>query len=136
MFSHQQSDLDNAVSTSSHTTTTLHTFGYLPLTATTKSSSETPAPPKPDLSPASALNPSIPESPTIKRGEYPFRRGEHVAASESKPHLPLSALTKPNTESSSAATPAQSASLSASQDPAVKPGEYPFKRGEFEDRTQ
>ncbi|XP_018544784.1 smoothelin-like protein 2 [Lates calcarifer] len=101
---------------------------YSFLRATTKSSSETPAPPKPDLSPASALNPSIPESPTIKRGEYPFRRGEHVAASESKPHLPLSALTKPNTESSSAATPAQSASLSASQDPAVKPGEYPFKR--------
>ncbi|GLD46405.1 smoothelin-like protein 2 [Lates japonicus] len=101
---------------------------HLPLTAVTKSSSETPAPPKPDQSPASALNPSIPESPTIKRGEYPFRRGEHVAASESKPHLPLSALTKPNTECSSAATPAQSAGLSASQDPAVKPGEYPFKR--------
>ncbi|XP_040006953.1 smoothelin-like protein 2 [Xiphias gladius] len=97
---------------------------HFPLTAVTKSSSETSAPSKSDQSSASALNPSIPESPTIKRGEYPFRRD----VSEPKPHLPLSALTKPNTESSSSATPAQSPSLSASKEPTVKPGEYPFKR--------
>lgn len=48
---------------------------HFPLTAVTKSSSETSAPSKSDQSSASALNPSIPESPTIKRGEYPFRRG-------------------------------------------------------------
>lgn len=39
-------------------------------------------------------------------------------------------MTKPNTESSSSALMVQSSSLSASQDAAVKPGEYPFKRGE------
>lgn len=39
-------------------------------------------------------------------------------------------MTKPNTESSSSALTVQSSSLSASQDAAVKPGEYPFKRGE------
>ncbi|XP_040908296.1 smoothelin-like protein 1 isoform X2 [Toxotes jaculatrix] len=91
---------------------------HLPLTAVTKSSSETSAPSKPDQ------NPSIPESPTVKRGECPFRRD----ISEPKPHLPLSAMTKPNTESSSSAVPAQSPSISASQEPIVKPGEYPFKR--------
>uniref|UniRef100_A0A3Q1F9Y8 Nascent polypeptide-associated complex subunit alpha, muscle-specific form-like n=1 Tax=Acanthochromis polyacanthus TaxID=80966 RepID=A0A3Q1F9Y8_9TELE len=57
-------------------------------------------------------------------GKYPFARD----ISESKPHLPLSAPTKPNTESSLSAAPAQPSSLSASRDPAVKPGEYPFKR--------
>lgn len=39
-------------------------------------------------------------------------------------------MTKPNTESSSSALTVQSSSLSASQDATVKPGEYPFKRGE------
>ncbi len=54
-------------------------LAHLPLTAVTKSSSETSAASKSDQSPASAPNPSIPESPTIKRGEYPFRRGEYNA---------------------------------------------------------
>lgn len=49
-----------------------------------------------------------------------------------KPHLPLPAMTSPNTESSSSAITAQSPSLSASQESTVKPGEYPFKRGEYE----
>uniref|UniRef100_A0A3B4VHB1 Calponin-homology (CH) domain-containing protein n=1 Tax=Seriola dumerili TaxID=41447 RepID=A0A3B4VHB1_SERDU len=49
---------------------------HFPLTAVTKSSSETSAPSKSDQSPASAPNPSVPQSPTIKRGEYPFRRGD------------------------------------------------------------
>lgn len=97
---------------------------HLPLTALTKSSSDGPAASKSDQSAASLPNPSMPESPTIKRGEYPFRRD----TSEVKPHVSLSAMTKPNTESSSSALTAQSLSLSASQDPAVKPGEYPFKR--------
>ncbi|XP_008276583.1 smoothelin-like protein 2 isoform X2 [Stegastes partitus] len=101
----------------------LHLLPHLPLTAVTKSSSEAPAAPKPDQSPA-ALNPSVPESPTTKRGDYPFRRD----VGEPKPHLPLSAMTKPNTESSPPAAPAQPPSLLASQEPAVKPGEYPFKR--------
>lgn len=95
-----------------------------PLTAVTKSSSETSAASKPDQSSAAAPNPSIPESPTVKRGEYPFRRD----VTEPKPYLPLSAMSKPNAESSSSAVTAQSSSLSASQDTTVKPGEYPFKR--------
>ncbi|KAG7217110.1 hypothetical protein INR49_027651 [Caranx melampygus] len=90
---------------------------HLPLTAVTKSSSETSAPLKSDQSPAA-------ESPKIKRGEYPFKRD----VNEAKPHLPLSAMTKPNTETPSSSAPAQSSSISASQDPTVKPGEYPFKR--------
>nr|XP_033467798.1 smoothelin-like protein 1 isoform X2 [Epinephelus lanceolatus] len=73
--------------------------------------------------PASPPNPSVPESPTTKRGEYPFRRD----VTEPKPYLPLSAMSKPNTESSSTVT-TQSSIISASQDPTVKPGEYPFKR--------
>lgn len=48
-----------------------------------------------------------------------------------KPHLPLSAMTTAHTESSSSALTAQSLSISASQETTVKPGEYPFKRGEF-----
>ncbi len=55
-------------------------------------------------------------------------------ATQPKPHLPLSAIMTPSTESSSSAATAQSPSLSASQDPTVKPGEYPFKRGEFTQR--
>ncbi|KAF0022986.1 hypothetical protein F2P81_024967 [Scophthalmus maximus] len=78
-------------------------------------------PPEPEQSPASAVAPSKPESPTTKRRQYPFRRD----VSEAKPLLPLAAVSRPNTESSSSA-PAPG--LSASQDPAVKPGEYPFKR--------
>lgn len=97
---------------------------HLPLTAVTKNSSDISAAPKSDQSSASALNPSVPESPTIKRGQYPFRRD----VSEPKPYLPLTAMTKPNTESSSSAMPAQTPSLSGSQDTTVKPGEYPFKR--------
>ncbi|CAB1442072.1 unnamed protein product [Pleuronectes platessa] len=50
-------------------------------------------------------------------------------AGEPKPHLPLPAATKPITESSSSASPAQSSpGLLASTDPTVRPGEYPFKR--------
>ncbi|TMS14245.1 Smoothelin-like protein 2 [Larimichthys crocea] len=64
------------------------------------------------------LTASIPESPTMKRGEYPFRRDT----------VNISAVTTTNTESSLSALIAQSPSLSASQDAAVKPGEYPFKR--------
>ncbi|XP_053188138.1 smoothelin-like protein 2 [Scomber japonicus] len=87
-------------------------FAHLPLAAA----------PKPDQSTTSA-----PESPTTKPGQYPFKRD----VSESKPYLPLTGMTKPNTESSSSAVPApaqSSTSLSGSQDPTVKPGEYPFKR--------
>ncbi|KAK5858209.1 hypothetical protein PBY51_002370 [Eleginops maclovinus] len=63
------------------------------VTATTRISSETSS--RPDSSPA-----AIPESPTMTRGEYPFKRD----VTEPKPHLPLSA------------------------ESTVKPGEYPFKR--------
>ncbi|XP_034463343.1 PGC-1 and ERR-induced regulator in muscle protein 1-like [Hippoglossus hippoglossus] len=66
------------------------------------------------------------EGPQVPgRGGYPFRRD----AGEPKPHFPLPAATKPITESSSSASPAQSSpGLSASTDPTLKPGEYPFKR--------
>ncbi|XP_068188237.1 smoothelin-like protein 2 [Antennarius striatus] len=92
-------------------------LGYLPCTAVTKNISETS-----DQSHTPAPPPSIPESPTIKRGEYPFRR----EATQPKPQLPLSAATASLTESSLSA--GTSTSLSASQDATVKPGEYPFKR--------
>lgn len=36
-----------------------------------------------------------------------------------------------NTSNTESSTTAQSSGISVSQDPAVKPGEYPFKRGEF-----
>ncbi|XP_036974351.1 smoothelin-like protein 2 isoform X2 [Acanthopagrus latus] len=94
---------------------------HFPLTAVTKSSSETSAASKPDQTPAAVPNPSVPESPTVKRGVYPFKHD----ATQPKPHLTLSAMNTSNTESS---TTAQSSGISASQDPAVKPGEYPFKR--------
>nr|XP_033935454.1 smoothelin-like protein 2 [Pseudochaenichthys georgianus] len=51
----------------------------------------------------------------------------HVA--EPKPHLPLSVMSKPNTESSpavSSSSPASSSPAASSSSPA--PGEYPFKR--------
>ncbi|XP_028451961.1 smoothelin-like protein 2 isoform X3 [Perca flavescens] len=44
-----------------------------PLTAVSKSSPETSAASNPDQGAASAPNPPIPESPTTKRGIYPFR---------------------------------------------------------------
>ncbi|XP_074528456.1 uncharacterized protein LOC141791714 [Halichoeres trimaculatus] len=91
---------------------------HLPLTAVTKVSSETSPATKPELSP------SVPESPTIKRGDYPFKRD----VSQPKPQLPLSGISAPNTESSSSAAAAQTPSLAASQDLNVKPGDYPFKR--------
>ncbi|XP_051257689.1 smoothelin-like protein 2 [Dicentrarchus labrax] len=84
---------------------------HLPLTAVPKHSPDAPA--ASNLSPASAPNPSVPESPTTKRADYAFRRD----ATQPKPHLPLTS----NPESSSSA-------ITASQEPAVKPGEYPFKR--------
>ncbi|CAJ1063371.1 smoothelin-like protein 1 isoform X1 [Xyrichtys novacula] len=93
---------------------------HLPLTAETRGSSETLAATKPEPSPS-----SIPESQTIKRGEYPFKHD----VPQPKPQLSLSAVTVTNTESSSSSvTTSQTSSLSASQDPNVKPGEYPFKR--------
>ncbi|KAA8586568.1 hypothetical protein FQN60_000404 [Etheostoma spectabile] len=98
-----------------------------PLTAVSKSTPETFAASKPDQSAASAPNPPIPESPKTKRGTYPFKSD----ATEPKAYLPLPAMSKPNTESSSSAITAPSPSLSASQDSKVKPGEYPFKRGKF-----
>ncbi|XP_030292758.1 smoothelin-like protein 2 isoform X2 [Sparus aurata] len=94
---------------------------HFPLTAVTKNSSETSAASKPDQVPAAVPNPSVPESPTVKRGIYPFKHD----ATQPKPHLTLSAANTSNTESS---TTAQSSGVSVSQDPAVKPGEYPFKR--------
>lgn len=101
------------------------TLAHLPLTAVTKNNSETSAAPKSEQTPASALNPPMPESPTVKRGEYPFRRD----ATQPKPHLPLTAMTTANTESSPSATTAvQSPTLSGLQESPVKPGEYPFKR--------
>ncbi|XP_059208122.1 smoothelin-like protein 1 [Centropristis striata] len=74
--------------------------------------------------PVSAQTPSIPESPTMKRGEYPFQRD----VTEPKPYSPVSAMSKPNTEASPSAITAPPSSLSASLDSTVKPGEYPFKR--------
>uniref|UniRef100_A0A3Q0S7U3 Calponin-homology (CH) domain-containing protein n=1 Tax=Amphilophus citrinellus TaxID=61819 RepID=A0A3Q0S7U3_AMPCI len=59
---------------------------HLPLTALTKSSSDGPAASKSDQSAASVPNPLMPESPTIKRGEYPFRRGACPASNILKPH--------------------------------------------------
>lgn len=95
-------------------------LAHLPLTAVTKNSSDAPAASKSDPSPA-----SVPESQTVKRGEYPFRR----EAAQSKPQLPqLSSMTSASADSSSSALTAGSPSLSQSQDPTVKPGEYPFKR--------
>ncbi|KAK5858210.1 hypothetical protein PBY51_002370 [Eleginops maclovinus] len=88
------------------------------VTATTRISSETSS--RPDSSPA-----AIPESPTMTRGEYPFKRD----VTEPKPHLPLSAVSKPNTESSPAVSPSSpTLSPSSPAESTVKPGEYPFKR--------
>ncbi|XP_069001966.1 smoothelin-like protein 2 isoform X1 [Embiotoca jacksoni] len=79
----------------------------------------------PFLRAAKEAAPSVPESPTTKRGEYPFRHD----TVEPKSRFPPSAVTKPNTESSSSSSvPAPPPSVSASQEAAVKPGEYPFKR--------
>uniref|UniRef100_A0A8C6NPB0 Calponin-homology (CH) domain-containing protein n=1 Tax=Nothobranchius furzeri TaxID=105023 RepID=A0A8C6NPB0_NOTFU len=83
--------------------------------AAARTSSEAPSASKSDQIPTSVPNPSIQESQTTKQN-----------VSEPKSHLPLSAMTKPNTDSAPSAGPAQS--LSASLDPTVKPGDYPFKR--------
>lgn len=96
---------------------------HLPLTALTKTSSEGLAADKPEPSPPAVSTPIEPDIQAVKRGEYPFRRD----AGEPKTHLPLSAIGKPNTESSPTA-PAQPSSISVSQDLTVKPGDYPFKR--------
>ncbi|KAM6907169.1 smoothelin, like [Xenentodon cancila] len=93
-------------------------FPHLPLTAVTKSSSEAPTASRSDQNPAPGPNSSVPDSPTIKQEDYPFKRGVYAAA----------AVTRANTESTSLVAAAQSATLSASLEPAVKPGEYPFKR--------
>ncbi|XP_061596328.1 smoothelin, like [Cololabis saira] len=97
-------------------------FPHIPVTAAPRSSSEAPAAPRPNQNPAPGPNPSAPESPTMKRGEYPFKRD----VSEPKPYLPPSS--KPNTESAPLAGPAQSPAVPAPLEPALKPGEYPFKR--------
>ncbi|XP_075958825.1 uncharacterized protein LOC142960727 isoform X1 [Anarhichas minor] len=81
----------------------------------------------PALAPKAAAH-STAEVPTgtfgTKELSSPFRRD----VTETKPHLPPSAMSKPNTESSLSATTGPSPSLSASQDTVVKSGEYPFKR--------
>ncbi|RVE64175.1 hypothetical protein OJAV_G00143920 [Oryzias javanicus] len=97
---------------------------HFSLPAATKSSPEAPAASKPNPLPASAPNPSPRESPLVKRSDYPFRRD----LTEPKSHSALSAITKPNAESGSPAPVAQPPTLSASLEPSVKPGEYPFKR--------
>ncbi|XP_047462879.1 smoothelin-like protein 2 [Mugil cephalus] len=88
-------------------------------TAVTRGSSEAPAASKSDPAP----NPLVPESPTMRRADYPFRRD----INEPKPHLPLSAISKPNTDPTSPSS-AQPPTGPASQESALKPGEYPFKR--------
>ncbi|XP_024117051.1 smoothelin-like protein 2 isoform X1 [Oryzias melastigma] len=103
---------------------TLPALPHFSLPAAAKSSPEVPAASKPNPLPASAPNPSPRESPLVKRSEYPFRRD----LNEPKSHSALSAMTRPNAESSSPALVAQPPSLSASMEPLVKPGEYPFKR--------
>ncbi|XP_053297970.1 smoothelin-like protein 2 [Pleuronectes platessa] len=88
---------------------------HLPVTAMkTKPAPEAPLSSRAAQGPAA--EPRAAEAPTPNAGEP-------------KPHLPLPAATKPITESSSSASPAQSSpGLLASTDPTVKPGEYPFKR--------
>ncbi|XP_034052953.1 smoothelin-like protein 2 [Gymnodraco acuticeps] len=81
------------------------------VTASTRISSETSL--KSDLSPA-----AIPESPSMNRGGYPYTRD----VAEPKPHLRLSAMSKPNTESSpavSSSSPVETSSSPASSSPAV-----------------
>ncbi|XP_057677175.1 smoothelin-like protein 2 isoform X2 [Corythoichthys intestinalis] len=90
----------------------LAALAHLPLTAASRSNPETLPAPK------SFQTPSLPESPNVKPGEYPFRRD----VSEAKLQSSLSTSgVKNNTESQPIAPP-------ASQEPSVKPGEYPFKR--------
>lgn len=129
---------------------------HLPLTALTKSSPDSPTDSKPDQPPTP--NPSVPESPTLKRNQNQFHRGElkcyrtllissvlimdirrsrrdkellyvpnDLDVNESKPHVPPCVQDSSSTASQAAPPP----SLSASQEPTLKPGEYPFKRGEF-----
>uniref|UniRef100_A0A3P8WB76 Smoothelin-like protein 2 n=1 Tax=Cynoglossus semilaevis TaxID=244447 RepID=A0A3P8WB76_CYNSE len=50
-----------------------HALSHFSLTAVTKTSSDSVLP-KPDPSPASALNPALTDPPAVKRGDYPFRR--------------------------------------------------------------
>ncbi|KAI4790545.1 hypothetical protein KUCAC02_034562, partial [Chaenocephalus aceratus] len=81
------------------------------VTASTRISSETSL--KSDLSPA-----AIPESPSMNRGGYPYTRD----VAEPKPHLPLSVMSKPNTECSpavSSSSPVETSSSPASSSPAV-----------------
>lgn len=106
-------------------------LAHLPITAVTRNSTEMSAVSRSEQTSAVAPNPSITDSPTTKRGEYLFKRD----IGEPKPHLALSAITKPNTEPSSPDAATQSPSstprsscLSSLQDSSVKPGEYPFKR--------
>ncbi|XP_068571730.1 smoothelin-like protein 2 [Cebidichthys violaceus] len=86
---------------------------------------------KPALSPALAPKAAVhstAEAPTGMFGTKELGSLYRRDVTETKPHLPPSAMSKPNTESSSSATTALSTTLSASQDTVVKPGEYPFKR--------
>lgn len=106
-------------------------LAHLPITAVTRNSTEVSAVSRPEQTTAAAPHPSITDSPTIKRGEYLFRRD----VGEPKPHLALSAITRPSTDSCPPDAAAQSPSstprsscLSSLQDSSVKPGEYPFKR--------
>ncbi|XP_054902871.1 uncharacterized protein LOC129370727 isoform X2 [Poeciliopsis prolifica] len=100
-------------------------LSHLPIAAASRIPSDVSAAPKSDQTAASRLNPTAQETPAApKQTDHPVRRD----VNEPKHHLPLSAMTKPNTES---AISAPSQSLSASLDLTVKPGDYPFKRGEF-----
>ncbi|XP_043997630.1 smoothelin-like protein 2 isoform X2 [Gambusia affinis] len=95
---------------------------HLPISAATRIPSEVSAAPKSDQAAASRLNPTVQEAPAApKQTDHPVRHD----VNEPKHHLPLSAITKPNTQS---AISAPSQALSASLDLTVKPGEYPFKR--------
>ncbi|XP_027886588.1 smoothelin-like protein 2 isoform X1 [Xiphophorus couchianus] len=95
---------------------------HLPIAAATRIPSDVSAAPKSDQTAASRLNPTAQETPAAPKQTDPPVRHD---VNEPKHHLPLSAITKPNTES---AISAPSRSLSASLDLTVKPGEYPFKR--------
>ncbi|XP_040036376.2 uncharacterized protein LOC120821627 [Gasterosteus aculeatus] len=91
---------------------------HLPVTATkTKPSPEGLVATKPTQRPA--FEPKAASHSTL---ETP------AEISEARPCLPLSAASKPNTESASPDTTGPTSSLSAPQEPMVKPGEYPFKR--------
>ncbi|PWA24399.1 hypothetical protein CCH79_00011889, partial [Gambusia affinis] len=83
---------------------------HLPVSAATRIPSEVSAAPKSDQAAASRLNPTVQGAPAApKQTDHPVRHD----VNEPKHHLPLSAITKPNTQS---AISAPSQALSASLD--------------------